>query len=72
MKIRSVVLMFRFQVFFDATMGQSVMGPSTVEDEGNTEFHKFLFITVHRPWITYSTQYMDKHMHISNIIHTKK
>ena len=49
MKIRSVVLMFRFQVFFDATMGQSVMGPSTVEDEGNTEFHKFLFITVHRP-----------------------
>jgi hypothetical protein len=41
MQIRSDVLVFRVQVFCDMTLCHSVTGPLTLEDEGNTEFHKY-------------------------------
>ena len=42
MKIDSDVLVFRDQVFGDVTLCHSVMGPLTLEDEGKTEFHRYL------------------------------
>jgi len=40
-KTRSDVLLFRVQVFCNVTLCHSVMGPLTLEDEGNTEFQKY-------------------------------
>jgi hypothetical protein len=44
MKIRSALFVFRVQFFCDVTLCHSVLCPSTLEDEGNTEFHKYWFI----------------------------